>query len=140
MEPDDAGLRQALGAGGNDILLAELVQHEGARHAADVGKREIAEQRSGQDDVPEEVPDDGPFPLQDGVDQVEARVRREGIFVDDVHPAGIGDPAELGVEQHQCQQPEPEDRHGIADKPDHPHHLVGDAAALDGGQDAERDA
>ena len=63
MAPDDPRFRQALGARRDDVFLAQLVQHEGAGHAADIGEREIAEQRGRQDDVAKDVAERAPVAL-----------------------------------------------------------------------------
>ena len=46
------------------------------------------------------------------------------VLEGDVDAAGPADPAELGVEQQQGHQAEPEDRHRIADQAEHAHDLV----------------
>ena len=62
------------------------------------------------------------------------------IRIGDVEAARTLDPAELGVEQQQAHQAEPEDRHRIADEAEDAHDLVDQAAAPDRREDAERDA
>ncbi|MCY1234975.1 hypothetical protein D9M72_475760 [compost metagenome] len=88
----------------------------------------------------ENVPQHVPLPLPERVEQVEAGDRRERIFEDDVDAAGIGDPFQPRVKDEQRQERQPEDRHRVADEADDADDLVGDAAALDGGENAERHA
>ena len=77
MAPDHAHLGQALHARRDHIFLRQLVQHERAGHAADIGEREIAEQAGRQDDVRERVPERVPSaPCMSGVDQHDAGDRR----------------------------------------------------------------
>ena len=140
MSPDHARLGEALGAGSNDIFLLELVQHEGARHAADIGEREIAEQRGRKDDVGEDVAKRSPVTLDDRVEQIEPGDRGEGEFVADADAARAFGPSKPRVEDQQRNQAEPEDRHGIADQSDDANHLVDQCAALYGRQDPERHA
>ncbi len=62
------------------------------------------------------------------------------VVIAHVEPAWPLDPAELGVEHQQPDQPEPEHRHRIAEQRAEPDHLVLPAAAMGGGDDAERNA
>ena len=66
--------------------------------------------------------------------------RREDVLVGDVDAAGPADPAELGVEQEERHQAEPEDRHRIADEADDAHELVDQRCRGARRQDAERHA
>ncbi|EGE57244.1 hypothetical protein RHECNPAF_4460014 [Rhizobium etli CNPAF512] len=138
MPPDHPGFGQPFGARGDDIFLRQLVQHEAAGHAANIGEREITEQRGGQDDVAEDVVEHVPLPLPGAVEQIKTGDRRERIFEDDVDAAGKGHPAQLRIEDDERNQRQPEDRHRITDQADDAHHLVGDAAAAHGGENAER--
>ena len=63
-----------------------------------------------------------------------------GELVGDVEAARPGDPAEIAVEDEEPDQPEPEDRHGIADQAQEADELVGPAAPMRRGRDAGRDA
>ena len=62
----------ALDPGGHDVLLAQLVEHEGAGHARDVGERVVAQDAGRQQHVVERVLPDLPFPGDRRVDQDEA--------------------------------------------------------------------
>src|SRR5690606_6166651 len=106
--PDDAGFRNALGASGNDIFLFQLIEHEGTRHAADIGQGEVAEQSRRQDKVGDNILEGRPVALEDRVDQIEAGNRRERIFECDVDTSGTGGPAEPGIEGQEREHAEPE--------------------------------
>ena len=61
------------------------------------------------------------------------------MLVGDIEPARPGGPAELAVEDEEADQPEPEDRHRIADQADEADRLVRPAPLVDRGGDAGRD-
>ncbi len=52
---DDGGLGEALGAGGADVVLAELFEHGGADHAGEDGGEAQGEGEGGEDQVEEEI-------------------------------------------------------------------------------------
>ena len=81
----------------------------------------------------------GDVPFQQGVDDIEARdgSRRSEARA---QPAGSGHDLELVVKEKQDQQGQPEAGHADAGDGDGPDDLVGDAVALDGGDDAEENA
>ncbi len=86
------------------------------------------------------IVEDVPLSLHRRVEEIKAGDRREGVFIDDVEPRRESDPLQLGVEEDQPQQPEPEDRHRIADQADEAHDLVDEAAAPHRREHAERHA
>ena len=65
----------ALDARGRDVFLAQLVDHETARHARDIGQRIIAEDAGGQDQVAEGIAKDRPLAVDGRVDQDDAGAR-----------------------------------------------------------------
>ncbi len=80
--------RRPLGAGGDDVFLPELLQHEAARHAADIGDRVIAEERARQDDMGERAR--GTRPSRPAIAESTSSRPVTGVdhaFVEDVDPA-----------------------------------------------------
>jgi hypothetical protein len=69
MAPQHLRLGRALHARGGDVFLAELLDHEAAGHAADIGEREIAEQQGGQRDVRDRAHERAPVAGAQGVDE-----------------------------------------------------------------------
>src|SRR5215217_405405 len=140
MAPDDPRFREALHAGRDNVFLCEFVQHEGARHPADVREREVAEKRCGKDDVGQGVPERVELALKQGVDEDAARDGLEEVGIAHVDAARSFDPAELGIEEEETHEAEPEDRHRIANQAQKADDLVDETSALDRGQYAERHA
>ncbi len=134
--PDHARLGEALDPGGGDVLLGELLDHEAARHARDIGEREVAEQRCGQDQVVDGVPEDVPFAGERGIDQQHAGQGLDQAVVEHIEPARPGDEIELGVEDQQADQAEPEHRHRVADQAEQADRVVDQATLVDRGQHA----
>ena len=89
--PDHHALAQALGARGADIVLAERLQHGGAREPGDDGDRRRRERHRGQHEMGEEVA------------QPAAAIGR-------VHARG-GQPAQPEREDHHQHDAQPEHRH-----------------------------
>ena len=118
----------------------KLLEHEAARHAADIGHRIIAEDRAGQDDVVERAAEHVPLLLDGGVDQQKAGDRRHQPLVEHVDATRGANPVQLGVEEEQRHQAEPEDRDRMAGSPIEPRHMIDELAAIDGSGDAERNA
>lgn len=133
MDPNHPPFGHALDPGGGDVFLVELLQHEGAGHAADVGEAEIAEDGGRQDEMGKRVAENHPIPGQGAVDEDDAGCRFQDAFVENVQPPRAGHPVELAVEEHQPHEPQPEDRHGIAEKAHHPEDAVGPPPLVDGG-------
>ena len=68
------------------IGLRELVKHS-ARHAADIGEREIAEDRGGQDHAGHGVPERVRLTLHQRIEEHAARYVGEVVRVGDVDPS-----------------------------------------------------
>ena len=102
-----------------NIVRRQLLDHETASHARDIGHREIAEYRGRQHHVRERVASDPPFSGEHRVHDQEARRRRREAFVDHVEAARSRRPAEGGVEDEQRDHAEPEGGRGIAEQRDH---------------------
>ena len=81
-----------------------------------------------------------PLPGTGGVDQQKPGDRGQRVLVGHVDAARSADPAQFGVKQHQPHQPEPEDRHRIADQAHHANNLIDNAATPHRRPDAERHA
>src|SRR3546814_19730534 len=77
-------LFRSLDPRGGDVLLAELLQHEGARHAADVSETEVAEDGGRQDDVAGGVPEHVPLPGHGRLDQPDAGDRLDEAVIEEV--------------------------------------------------------
>src|SRR3546814_17574273 len=86
----------ALDPRGGDVLLAELLQHEGARHAADVSETEVAEDGGRQDDVAGGVPEHVPLAGHGRIDQQDAGDRLDDAVLEEVEAAGPGHAGEPG--------------------------------------------
>ena len=63
-------------------------------------------------------------PRQRRIDKQHAGARLDEILEADVDAARPGHPVELGVEQPEPDQPEPEDRHRIAEQAEEAHEMV----------------
>src|SRR3546814_13766161 len=107
-------LFRSLDPRGGDVLLAELLQHEGARHAADVSETEVAEDGGRQDDVAGGVPEHVPLAGHGRIDQQDAGDRLDEAAIDEVAAAGPRHPVEPGVEQQKAPEDEPEQRDRVA--------------------------
>ena len=140
VNPHHAERRQSLGQRRQHVFLLELTEHEAARHARDIGEREIAQDGGGQHEMAERVPEHVALAGDQAVDGDQAGDRRHDVVVGDVEAPRTLDPAELGVEQQQPDQPEPEHRHRIAEQRAEADHLVLPAPAMGGGDHAERHA
>jgi hypothetical protein len=71
-----------------DIFAAELVEHERAGHARDIGEAVIAEQQSRQDHVADGVPEDFPLARYRAVDEDGAGDAVDDANIEDVELAG----------------------------------------------------
>ena len=140
VHPHHAEGRQSLRQRREHIFLLQLPEHEAARHARDIGERQIAEDRGGQDEVAERVPEHLVLAGDQAVDGDQPGDHGHDVVIAHVEPAWPLDPAELGVEHQQPDEPEPEHRHRIADQRAEPDHLVLPAASMRGGDHAERNA
>ena len=65
-------------------------------------------------------------------------VEVEHELVGGVEPARSAHPVQLAVEDEEPDEPEPEDRHRVADEAHDPHQLVGEPSRPGGGEDARR--
>ena len=70
------------------------------------------------------VVEDLPLAREGRVDEDQAGDRLHDPVVEHVDPARAGHPVQLRVEDEQRHHAEPEDRHGIADEPEHPDHVI----------------
>ena len=75
---DDGALGQAFGAGGADVVLAELFEHRGAHHAGEDGGERSAHGEGGENEVGERAgAGDGEPSELDGEEQDQDRAERE---------------------------------------------------------------
>jgi len=110
MMPHRAPERAPLDDGRRHIFLAELVDHEAARHAGDVGEREIAENTGRKDQMSEGIAEHVPFALQGAVDQDDPGMPRHDILIGDIEAARPCHPVQLAVEDEETDETEPENR------------------------------
>ena len=81
----------------------ELVEHEAARHARDIGEAEEAEHRGRQHQMPERVPEDVRDRPRAGCRSAAGRCTGgTSAVIEDVDAAGPADPSQLGVEDQRA--------------------------------------
>ncbi len=105
MAEHDPRLAGALGARGDDVFLAELLEHCGPRQPRDAGGGVEAEDERRQRDVGDRVAEGAHVAGQPRVDEEEAGAAGGHHVVDDVLSAGAAEPVELRVEQQERQSP-----------------------------------
>ncbi|MND28552.1 hypothetical protein D3C80_190370 [compost metagenome] len=101
MAPDNGHGGQALGAGGDDIFALQRIDHEGARHAGDIGHAEIGENADGLHHMGDGVVKGVPVTRKQRVDRHQAGDRRDHAVIDDILPARSRCDAERGVKDEQ---------------------------------------
>ena len=139
MAPDYLEFGDTFHPGGGDVFLAQLLQHETAGHAADIGDGVVAEDGRRQDDVRQRIAENLEIPCDQAVDQDHAGYVRHHILEEDIEPSRPADPAKHAVEHQQADQAEPEDRHGIPEEAQHADDLIRPAALVDCGDDTHGD-
>ena len=65
-----------------------------------------------------------PLALARGVEQQKTALERDRILIGNIDSSRPTHPTQLGIKQNQAHQPEPENRHRVADQAHHPHQLV----------------
>ena len=141
MPPDDAPAATGPWPAPPGHIPAELLQHEAARHARDVGEREIAEDGGGQERWLSAFQNTSHSPASRLSTVIRPVTGRHDVVEADIEPARPADPAELGVEQQQADQARarrPASNSRAASQ--HADHLVLPAAAMGRGQHAQRHA
>ena len=88
----------------------------------------------------EGVPEYLPLPRNRRINQDHAGDDRHHVFEENAKPSGSLHPAENAVEYQQADNAKPEDRHGIANKPDNAHQLIRPAILPNGARNAHRHA
>jgi hypothetical protein len=86
------------------------------------------------------VAKDGPVAGDQAVDQHKAGHRRHQPVIEDVEPAGPGNPLQSRIEEQQTDQAKPEGGDRIAEQPDDADSLVGETALAARRHDAHRHA
>ena len=97
-----------------------------------------AEQRGGQNQVINGVPEDLAVARQQRINGHQAGAARHHTVQTKVHPPGAAHPAEPGIEHQQSHHPDPEDRRRVARQADNAHDIIGDAIAPRRRQHAQR--
>mmetsp|Transcript_59387 Transcript_59387/g.140251 ORF Transcript_59387/g.140251 Transcript_59387/m.140251 type:complete len:343 (-) Transcript_59387:286-1314(-) len=134
----DPRRRQALGARGAHIVLAQHFQHGRARHARHHRQRARAQHQRRQHEVQQRRLEGAFFAAQPGVDQHEAG---HALWVElDADAAAHRRPAQLHAEEHDEDQPPPEHRHRVTHRRQAHHALVQQRAALQPGAHAQQQA
>ncbi len=139
MLQEDAGLAEAVGARGAQVVLVEHVEESGAGHARDHGQRDHAEDHRGEDQVAQGVGEHAPLARDGRVHDEHAGGHGRRRQPDGETSAG-GQEVELPVEDEHGHQPEPEDRHGAEEHRGGRDEPVRPAAAPRRRDDTERDA
>ena len=135
--PDDHALRQAHGVLIEHEVGVDGIEHAGAGEAHDGRHGGKGQRHDGQDEVRDDVREDGPVALDEGVDEEEAG---HGIGTPAVGAALQRRPAELHGEQQLEQDREPEAGDGEAGDREEAQGMVDDGIAPCRRDDAERNA
>ena len=138
MHRHDAKGRQPLGAGGADVVLAQHLQHGRARHARHHRQRVGAQHDGRQHQVLQRRKESLGFARHQRVEQQKAGHRLD--VVHHVQAPRHWRPSQVDREEHDQQQPPPENRHGVASEGDRHDTVVKPRIAFHGGNDAGRNA
>jgi hypothetical protein len=133
---DDAPARQALGAHGAHVVLAQHLEHRRTRHPRDDRERDRPERDRRQDQVRQRGAECRHVARAQRVDQHETGERRDVVLHGDA--SGNRRPAELHREEQDQQQRPPEDRHRIAGQRESHHRVIRHGVAPHRRQDAGR--
>src|SRR3546814_16678962 len=103
----------ALDPRGGDVLLAELLQHEGARQAADVSETEVVEDGGRQDDVAGGVPEHVPSPGHGRIEHPDAGGVIYVAVIEEAEGDGGRHPANPWIHKSQAHEHEPKRAYGL---------------------------
>ena len=140
MIPDNLTFGQPFDARGDDELLRQLCQHKAAGHTADVSQRVETQQRGGQNQVINGIPEHLAVPCQQRIHGHQPGTTRHDAVQPQIHTPGAAHPAEPGVKHQQPHHPHPENRRGITGEADNAHHVVGNTVTPRRRQHAQRNA